>query len=137
MEKKAIISISSCQMKSKDNIIEVITPGVFLVGDNNFEAFYEETEVSGMDGTNTKLFIKEDVVILEREGTTSTKMEFKKDNSSVALYNTPYGMLELQIITKELNIDINENGGEISINYDLIVGDQNQMDTDLKIKIQA
>lgn len=137
MKKKAIISIASCQMKSEEHVIEVVTPGEFLVNDDSFEAFYKETEVSGMDGTDTKLFIKEDVVILEREGTTATKMEFKKDTNSVALYNTPYGMLELQIITKELDINIDENGGEIFINYDLIVGDQSSMDTELKVKIKA
>lgn len=137
MRKKAIISISSTQANDKQDAIEVVTPGEFLVNSKSFEAIYDETEISGMEGTKTKLVIYPNSILLEREGTTATKMDFKKDNSSVSLYNTPYGILELKINTKELKIDVDENGGEVFINYNLGVGDEKPMDTELKIKIKV
>ncbi|WP_040210586.1 DUF1934 domain-containing protein [Clostridium polynesiense] len=137
MKKKAIISISSNQEIDKDDIIEVITPGDFYKDTHGFRVSYDETEISGMEGTKTKLLITEDKFMLEREGTTTTKMEFQKNNDSLSLYNTPYGMLELKIHTKDLKVNVNEEGGEVFVNYNLSIGGQKPQTTLLTIKIKA
>ncbi|XZH05259.1 DUF1934 domain-containing protein [Clostridium perfringens] len=137
MSKKAIISICSTQDIGEKEKIEVVTVGEFSINGEEFIATYDETEISGMEGTKTTLKIKGDKVVLHREGTTSTKMEFQKDNTQVALYNTPYGMLELKTSTKELDLDVNEKGGNISIKYHLIAGGQEPIKTNLDIKIKV
>ncbi|GKU23292.1 DUF1934 domain-containing protein [Clostridium folliculivorans] len=138
MKKKAIISIASNQVPAdQEDLIEVVTPGEFLIKEDGYEAIYDETEISGMEGTKTKISITSNELILEREGTTATKMNFQKDNTSISLYNTPYGMLELKIDTKELKIDIDEYGGDIFIDYDLSVSGQESNNTQLKINIKA
>ena len=137
MSKKAIISICSTQDIGEKEKIEVVTVGEFSINGDEFIATYDETEISGMEGTKTTLKIKGDKVVLHREGTTSTKMEFQKDNTQVALYNTPYGMLELKTSTKELDLDVNEKGGNISIKYHLIAGGQEPIKTNLDMKIRV
>ncbi|MBO3353453.1 DUF1934 domain-containing protein [Clostridium perfringens] len=137
MSKKAIISICSTQDIGEKEKIEVVTVGEFSINGDEFIATYDETEISGMEGTKTTLKIKGDKVVLHREGTTSTKMEFQKDNTQVALYNSPYGMLELKTSTKELDLDVNEKGGNISIKYHLIAGGQEPIKTNLDMKIKV
>jgi len=137
MSKKAIISICSTQDIGEKEKIEVVTVGEFSINGDEFIATYDETEISGMEGTKTTLKIKGDKVVLHREGTTSTKMEFQKGNTQVALYNTPYGMLELKTSTKELDLDVNEKGGNISIKYHLIAGGQEPIKTNLDMKIKV
>ncbi|XZI52563.1 DUF1934 domain-containing protein [Clostridium perfringens] len=137
MSKKAIISICSTQDIGEKEKIEVVTVGEFSINGDEFIATYDESEISGMEGTKTTLKIKGDKVVLHREGTTSTKMEFQKDNTQVALYNTPYGMLELKTSTKELDLDVNEKGGNISIKYHLIAGGQEPIKTNLDMKIKV
>lgn len=137
MSKKSIISICSTQDIGEKEKIEVVTVGEFSINGDEFIATYDETEISGMEGTKTTLKIKGDKVVLHREGTTSTKMEFQKDNTQVALYNTPYGMLELKTSTKELDLDVNEKGGNISIKYHLIAGGQEPIKTNLDMKIKV
>ncbi|MDZ5004159.1 DUF1934 family protein [Clostridium perfringens] len=137
MSKKAIISICSTQDIGEKEKIEVVTVGEFSINGDEFIATYDETEISGMEGTKTTLKIKGDKVVLHREGTTSTKIEFQKDNTQVALYNTPYGMLELKTSTKELDLDVNEKGGNISIKYHLIAGGQEPIKTNLDMKIKV
>lgn len=137
MIKKAIISICSTQDIGEKEKIEVVTVGEFSINGDEFIATYDETEISGMEGTKTTLKIKGDKVVLHREGTTSTKMEFQKNNTQVALYNTPYGMLELKTSTKELDLDVNEKGGNISIKYHLIAGGQEPIKTNLDMKIKV
>lgn len=137
MSKKAIISICSTQDIGEKEKIEVVTVGEFSINGDEFIATYDETEISGMEGTKTTLKIKGDKVVLHREGTTSTKMEFQKNNTQVALYNTPYGMLELKTSTKELDLDVNEKGGNISIKYHLIASGQEPIKTNLDMKIKV
>lgn len=137
MKKKAVISIVSNQLEYENDVIEVVTPGDFLRDEEGFTAIYDETEISGMEGTKTKLFIKDNSVSLEREGTTTTKMHFEKNKDSVSLYNTPYGMLELKIRTQDIKINVDDNGGEVVINYRMIVGGESTQNTNLKIKIQS
>ena len=137
MIKKAIISICSTQDIGEKEKIEVVTVGEFSINGDEFIATYDETEISGMEGTKTTLKIKGNKVVLHREGTTSTKMEFQKNNTQVALYNTPYGMLELKTSTKELDLDVDEKGGNISIKYHLIAGRQEPIKTNLDMKIKV
>ncbi|SHE80970.1 DUF1934 domain-containing protein [Clostridium fallax] len=137
MKKKALISISSCQNDDSQDSIEVVTPGEFHITEEGFEACYDETEISGMEGTKTKLLICKDFVKLQREGTTSTEMSFERDSSSVSLYNTPYGMLELKINTKDLQVNVDKEGGDVAIRYNLSVAGQEPQYTELKINIKA
>ena len=137
MEKSAVISIRSFSDLDKDEVIEVVTPGKFHLGESEFKAVYEESEISGMDGTTTTLVIKDDVLVLEREGSTSTRMEFKKGEDVISLYNTPYGMMNINISTKELDIDMDEDGGVIYTMYVLGLEGQPGITTELKVKIRA
>ena len=137
MEKSAVISIRSFSDLDKDEVIEVVTPGKFHLGESEFKAVYEESEISGMDGTTTTLVIKDDVLVLEREGSTSTRMEFKKGEDVIYLYNTQYGMMNINISTKELDIDMDEDGGVIYTKYVLGLEGQPGITTELKVKIRA
>ncbi|AYE34721.1 DUF1934 domain-containing protein [Clostridium septicum] len=136
MQKDAIISIKSFTELDKKDIIEVVTPGKFFVEGNMFKAVYEETEISGMAGTTTTLSITDEMFILEREGSTATKMEFKKGDTSISLYNTPYGMMDLQIDTKFLEIDIDENGGDLVAKYSMAISGQEPLMTKIVVNIK-
>ena len=137
MEKNAIISVKSFSDLNNDEVIEVVTPGKFLLGEGEFRAVYEESELSGMAGTTTTLVIKDDMLVLEREGSTETKMEFKKGENMISLYNTPYGMMNINIATEELDIDVYEDGGVIYTKYVLGLEGQPGITTELKVKIKA
>ena len=141
MQKKAVIKIVSNATMENDELIEVVTPGS-LKKENDvcIELHFnsaKNTEISGMSGTDTKLRIGDEYIILEREGTTSTKMHFEKGKPTISLYNTPYGMLELTIQTKKLDIDITEDGGDVEIDYEMQVAGQPPIKTKLKLNIKA
>lgn len=137
MKKKAIISVRSISELDKKDIIEVITPGEFIIEDKMFKAIYEETELSGMKGTVTTINVFEENFILERIGTTNTKMEFELDKTAISLYNTPYGVMDLQIHTDELEINVNENGGDIRAKYDMGFSGQPPIITEIWINIKV
>jgi len=139
MKKNAIISVVSKQSDREDDgeSIEVVTPGKFYKENNCYYAVYEETEISGMKGTTTTLKIDEEKFTLIRTGTTNTEMKFKKYVRDLTLYNTPHGALDLTVDTKELKMDVDNNGGDVFIDYDMIIGNQQILSTTLKINIKA
>lgn len=137
MKKNAIISLKSYSDLDADDVIEVVTPGEFIVTDDGFKAIYEETELSGMGGTTTTLTVIDDSLLLEREGNVSAKMDFKKGETSISLYNTPYGALDLQIHTEDLNVDINENGGVVTAKYLMELAGQPPITTKLLVNVRT
>jgi len=139
MKKNAVISIVSKQIDNEDDgeAIEVVTPGEFYKKDNSYYAVYEETEISGMKGTTTTLKIDKEHFTLIRTGTTNTEMKFKKYVRDLTLYNTPHGALDLTVDTRELKMNVDNNGGDVFIDYDMIIGNQQVLSTTLQIRIKA
>ena len=137
MKKKAIISVSSKQSRDEEGDIEIVTPGEFYKKDQCYYAVYKETEISGMEGTTTTMKIYPEKLSLIRMGTTTAKMDFEKKNEDIVLYNTPYGVMELKIQTKDLDIRIGDDGGEVKINYNMTVSGQKPLQTSLKVKIKT
>lgn len=136
MGKRAIISVKSSSNLEPNEAIEVVTPGKFFINETGFKAIYEESEISGMDGTTTTLNIQDNIMVLERVGSTTTNMEFKEGTTAVSLYNTPYGILNLNVDTEKLNINVNENGGDIYLKYTLGLEGQEGIVNELNIKIK-
>lgn len=137
MEKKALISVKSFSDIDPNDAVEVVTPGIFIIGENSFEAIYEESKISGMEGTTTTLKIEENSMKLIREGSTNTNMEFVEGYASPCLYNTPYGMLDLSVDTKKLEMHMDETGGIIYSKYVLGLAGQEDIITELHIKIKV
>lgn len=137
MDKKAIISVVSNASIENEDVIEVVSPGKYIKINDGYRATYEETEISGMAGTTTTLTIRDKEVVLEREGTTTTKMCFNREEPSVSMYQTPYGILELSINTKSLEVEMDEDGGELKIDYSLAIAGQVPIDTKLSLKIKT
>ena len=79
---------------------------------------YDESEISGMEGTTTTLKIIDEKVHLRRLGNNSSLMEFEKGKRYRSQYKTPYGNMMMEMLTTNVNIFINENPFEIDIKID-------------------
>lgn len=137
MDKDAIIRVSSIQNNDEDECIEIVSPGSFFKEDNEYVATYEETELSGLGDTLTTFRIGKNYFNLIREGDVNTNMEFKNGSSSSILYNTPHGGLSIKIKTNDVNIDINEAGGTVKVDYDVIIAKDQTINTKLVATINV
>ncbi len=137
MDKDAIIRVSSIQNNDEDECIEIVSPGSFFKEDDEYVATYEETELSGLGDTLTTFRIGENYFNLIREGDVNTNMEFKNGSSSSILYNTPHGGLSIKIKTNDVNIDINEAGGKVKVDYDVIIAKDQIINTKLLATINV
>lgn len=137
MSKKAIISVASKQSGQEDEAIEIVTQGKFFKKGNSYYAVYDETELSGMAGTTTTIKVNEEKLTLIRLGTTNARIEFKNNYKSLSMYDTPYGTLELGVETKKLDIDVNDEGGRVFVDYDMTLAGQKPLKTILEVNIKA
>jgi len=134
LKKNALISLMSFQ--NDDDKLEVVTPGDFYKKEGLYIVEYDETKISGMEGTKTILKIGDDSFTLLREGNTMTNMNFQNGKESISIYDTPYGVLQIKIKTKDLSVNVDDQGGEVLVNYNMVVSGANQTDTKLKVNIK-
>lgn len=95
---------------------------------------YRETEQSGLGRTMTTLKVLPDGAIeLLRMGDTSMKMHFLKGDRHLTQLDTPYGMLQIGLLTHEASADLGQEQGDIAIRYSLDHSQQNPVNMELNL----
>ena len=119
-----IISIKGSQVNAESGPeeMELVTPGR-LVRDaqGRYTISYEESELTGLEGTTTVLQIEGGRVTLLREGSVNSQMVFEEGRQHTSLYETPYGELSVDIQTSALRHNLGERGGIMEIQYSIAV----------------
>ena len=78
---------------------------------------YEESELTGLEGTTTVLQIEGGRVTLLREGSVNSQMVFEEGCRHLSMYETPYGALSVGINTRRMKNTVGEDGGDLEIDY--------------------
>ena len=117
--KEVVISIRSIYDYGSDREdgLEFTTDGHYSFEDQVGCISYYESEVTGLMGTKTKVCFKPDEVVVDRKGSITSTMVFKKGSKSSFLYNTPYGTATMGIDTRKIKHNFNEHGGSMEIDY--------------------
>lgn len=124
--KKVMISITSNQeVGGEVSTVELMTEGEYEFSPEKSELIYQESSITGMDGTTTTFTVEPDTVILTRVGTVTSQMLFRRGEKHMFLYQTPYGSATMGIYTRRLDADIDENHGHVEIEYALDVDNIN------------
>ena len=82
-----------------------------------FTVSYQESELTGLEGTTTKLHIDGGRVTLLREGGVNSQMVFEEGRRHLSMYETPYGALSIGINTRRMRSTLDEAGGDLEIDY--------------------
>lgn len=118
-------------------VTELITEGVMTMEPGGAMTLtYEETELTGMEGTTTRFIIREDQVVLERTGMIQSRMEFKQGERSSSLYETPWGTMVVDISTTRLLHRLTERGGVMEIVFTIAVNHQVAGENRFKVRVK-
>ena len=134
-----VITINGYQQTVGDNSnenIELITRGEFEYENSLFYIDYDESEATGLDGCHTNIEIGADYLSLSRTGNITTDMLYIQGRKTYSMYNTPFGQMMVGIYTKRLDIDIDEKGGDINIEYSIDLNDKPCGNNTLKINVR-
>ena len=103
------------------NETELVTEGVLEVLEDGLRIAYDETSLTGMEGTTTTFLVKGNQVVLTRTGTVNSQMIFEEGKQHTSLYETPFGELAVDIQTSRLLHNLSERGGVMEIKYSIAV----------------
>ena len=100
---------------------ELMTEGTMTLRGENIYLLYQESELTGMEGTTTTFSVEGKRVVLERTGTVNSRMVFEEGVQHTSLYETPFGELSVDIQTSRLLHNLTERGGLMEIKYSIAV----------------
>jgi uncharacterized beta-barrel protein YwiB (DUF1934 family) len=103
--------------------MEFITEGRFYRKGDSVYLVYDESEFSGMEGCTTSLKITGDKIRMKRYGEDvgiETAINFEKGKRFNGYYETPFGSVEMEVLTNAVRNKIDENGaGSVDIDYNV------------------
>lgn len=119
--KDAIISIKGTQKDAGTDpeSIELVTAGQYGFEDGRGCFVYDESELTGLDGTETTFTIDSMGVIMSRRGGLNSQMFFNPGKKHYFIYSTPFGSTTLGVDTHHLKTEMHEDGCELEIDYDI------------------
>lgn len=102
--------------------VELMTEGTLtLTGENGILLSYQESELTGLEGTTTTFEVRGPQVILSRTGSVNSQMVFEEGKQHTSLYETPFGELAIDIQTSRLRHSLTERGGLMDLQYSIAV----------------
>ncbi|MCI8645593.1 MAG: DUF1934 domain-containing protein [Firmicutes bacterium] len=121
--KEVMMRIIGTQVNAnaEEEQLELITEGKLYEKGEAMYLIYDETELSGMPGCKTRLKLKDGTVKMRRVGKSvgiDTEIEFEQGKRYNGYYGTPYGAVELEVLTNRLENGIRPDGtGSLDIDY--------------------
>ena len=100
---------------------ELMTEATLEVTEDGLRFWYEESELTGMEGTTTTFEIRGPRVTLIRAGKVNSQMVFEEGMQHTSLYETPFGELTVDVQTSSLKHNLTERGGIMEIRYSIAV----------------
>ena len=122
--------------EGEDSRIELITVGRHYKKNGVHYITYQETQLSGMEGTTTLLKVYPDRITLVRMGSVQQKQEFRLGEKTCGTYITPYGAMEMAAVTSKLGFSYRGAGGSMHIEYELEIDGHWQSKNELIVNIQ-
>ena len=120
MENNVIISIKGKQSYEdmEDETIELVTEGRLSRDEGGYTLTYQESELTGLEGTLTTFQIEPERITLLRIGEVNSQMVFEQGRRRhLSLYDTPYGSLSVGVSTRKMHAELGLSGGSIEIDY--------------------
>ena len=100
---------------------ELMTEGTMTLTEDGMVLAYQETALTGMEGTTTRFQVQGPRVILTRSGTVNSQMVFEEGKQHTSLYGTLFGELSVDIQTSRLRHNLTARGGILEIRYTIAV----------------
>ena len=117
--KEVMIRIKGQQVTGEagEDIMEFVTEAKIYSRGGALYLVYDESELSGIPGCRTRLKFKDGKLQLKRFGEDSG---MGHELSYNGVYETPFGPVEIEILTNELESTLSEEGsGQIDIDYSI------------------
>lgn len=108
---------------ASDGNIEFVTEGNMYKKGKALYLVYDEGELEGLENCKIRLKVADDAIHMKRMGESiavDTGIIFKKGKRFTGFYNTPYGPVEMEVLTNDIKNNLTfENAGSLNIDYNI------------------
>ena len=139
MENNALITlIGKHTVDGEVDSFELTTQGKYKKQNGKYFVSYEGSEITGYNNTTTTLKIQEDLVSMLRFGKEmgSSQMIFQENKQYTGVYRTPLGNMSVDVFTNEMTVDVDDDGGELELDYFVQLNSCQPVRNNLKVKIR-
>lgn len=122
--KLVLIEIKGTQQYAEqdDDVTTFTTVGNLSFAEDKITLCYDESEMIGAKGVKTEIIIENgNKMTLTRTGGMKSQMFVEKGKRHNCLYNTPQGDFIIGIYGEEIKVDMNSEGGNIYMSYNIDV----------------
>ena len=119
MKKDVIISIRGLQESQGETAdpITLVTAGRFYRKNGLYYITYDETALTGLEGTRTTVKVGADSVKVIRTGLYPSELLFELGTRNMSLYHTEYGDLSIVVSTNHIQNTLTDDGGDLDVKY--------------------
>lgn len=133
---KSIITIRTL-LPGEQEYIELTSQGFVQRQGKTIILTYQESELTGMDNTDTTITLADSDITIQRQGAFVSTLQFSKAEPKMCLYHTPYGTLNVTTHTRAYHFK--DQGGELELHldYGLVIEGEAQGDTKMEIRTRG
>ena len=102
-------------------MVELVTEGRLAREGDSYTLSYQESELTGLEGTLTTIQVDGGQVTLLRVGEFNSQLVFQEGRRHLSVYNTPYGAMSVGVHTRHLLAELSDQGGDIEVDYEIEV----------------
>ena len=112
MDKEVVISIKGIQKYegALPDVVELVTAGRLVREGSSYTLSYQESELTGLEGTLTTIQVDGEQVTLMRVGEFNSQLVFQEGRRHFSMYNTPYGAMTIGVNTRHLLAQLTDQG---------------------------
>lgn len=139
MENNALITlIGRNTVDGEVDTFELTTAGKYTKQNGKYLVSYEGSEITGYDNTTTTLKIQDNFVSMIRFGKTmgSSQMIFEENKQYTGVYRTPHGNMSVDVYTNEMEVNVDDEGGEVMLDYFVQLNSCQPVRNNLRVKIR-
>jgi uncharacterized beta-barrel protein YwiB (DUF1934 family) len=137
MTKEVSIIIEGRQLGDEEEAVTTMTAGIYHLHESRHYIQYEETLSEGEEVTKNTIKIAPKRIELTKTGINSSQMIFDLNESTEAVYQTPYGNLILEIMTTRIVLSEVPDKLQILLEYTLSTNDSHLSDNCIEMLITS
>lgn len=138
MRKNVIISVTGKggALQDQPESMELITEGEYIKDGREYYVQYDESVVTGMEGTKTVLHVDNNKVTLTRSGKVNSQFVFEQGQNHLSHYDIREGAFTIGVFTEYMKVDINDQGGSIKVGYHIRIDDRQYIQNDFNLSVR-
>ncbi len=140
MDKEVLIHVRGLHMMDEDGEqepVEIVVPGEYYFRNGSHYLRYEEILEDFAEPTINYIKISPKGMEVRKKGIVNVHMVFEQGKKNMTYYTTPYGTIEMGIAATNMNLEENESGLNMKVDYALDMNQEHVADCCLAIQAQS